>query len=48
LAQACEIAIGEVGGFLAGNSSITQVTFACFSEGIEKELRQALRVFQER
>ena len=48
LAQACEIAIGEVGGFLAQDSTVSQVTFACFSEGIEKELRQALRVFQER
>ncbi len=46
LAQACEIAIGEVGSFLAASSVITQVTFACFSEGIEKELRQALRLFQ--
>jgi O-acetyl-ADP-ribose deacetylase len=47
LAQACEIAIGEVGRFLAEDTTISQVTFACFSEGIEKELRRALQVFQQ-
>ena len=36
--QACEIAVREVGTFLADDTTITQITFACFSETIEKEI----------
>jgi O-acetyl-ADP-ribose deacetylase len=42
VAQACEIAVREVGKFLADDTTITQITFACFSETIEKEMERAL------
>ncbi len=45
MAQACAIAVGEVGNFLADDTTINQVTFACFSEAIEMELRAVLQSF---
>lgn len=45
--QACAIAVGEVGRFLGDNATIDQVTFACFSEAIEKELCSALQAFEK-
>lgn len=45
--QACMIAVGEVGRFLAGNATISQVTFVCFSEGLEQEMRRALDIFEK-
>ncbi len=45
--RACEIAVGEVGRFLAENATIGQVTFVCFSEGLEQEMRSALDIFKK-
>lgn len=47
LSQACQIAIREVGDFLERNTSVSQVTFACFSEKVQKELQGALQIFKE-
>ncbi len=44
LGQACEIAIREVKAFLEGNRDFAQVTFACFSEKVQKELEEALKL----
>jgi O-acetyl-ADP-ribose deacetylase len=45
--KACEIAVREVGEFLADDTTITQITFACFSETIEKEMVRALDAFKK-
>ncbi len=46
LSEACTIAVGEVGKFLADDTTIAQVTFACFSEATARELERALEAFQ--
>jgi O-acetyl-ADP-ribose deacetylase len=45
--QACEIAVREAGTFLADNTTITQITFVCFSETIEQEMARALDSFKK-
>lgn len=40
--EAAAIAIGETGAFLAGNTSITQVVFACFGEDVLAAFQDAL------
>ena len=40
--QACAIAAAEVVNFLARNTAISQVTFVCFSDALESEMRIAL------
>jgi O-acetyl-ADP-ribose deacetylase len=47
VAQACAIAVREVGRFLAEDATISQVTFACFSDGMVQEIRLALDIFQK-
>ena len=44
---ACAIAVREVGRFLAEDATISQVTFSCFSEGMEQEMRRALEIFKK-
>ncbi len=40
IAEACDIAMREVGNFLDKSDAISTVYFACFSREIEKELRR--------
>jgi len=40
--QACQIAVGEVAKFLADDTTMTQITFACFSDTMAQEMRTAL------
>ncbi|MGE4047415.1 MAG: O-acetyl-ADP-ribose deacetylase [Acetobacteraceae bacterium] len=40
--EAAAIAIGETGAFFAGNTSITQVVFACFGEDVLAAFQDAL------
>ena len=47
VAQACEIAIREVGKFLADDMTMTQITFACFSDTIAHEMRTALDSYKK-
>jgi O-acetyl-ADP-ribose deacetylase (regulator of RNase III) len=42
IAKACEIAIVEVKKAIAKDSSIQKVIFACFSDEVEKALKDAL------
>jgi O-acetyl-ADP-ribose deacetylase len=44
--QACEIAVREVGTFLADDRTIRQIIFACFSETIEQEMVRAFNAFK--
>jgi O-acetyl-ADP-ribose deacetylase (regulator of RNase III) len=44
---ACTIAVREVGRFLANDTTISQVAFACFSESMEQEMRMALDIFKK-
>ena len=45
--QACAIAVREVGRFLADDATIRQVTFACFSESLEQEMRMAVDAYSK-
>jgi O-acetyl-ADP-ribose deacetylase len=47
VAQACGVAVREVGKFLADDTTITQITFACFSDAMEKEFHQAFDSFKK-
>ena len=48
VAQACAVAVREVGRFLEEDTTVSQVTFACFSEGMEQEMRSALDIYKKK
>ncbi|MDR3630159.1 MAG: O-acetyl-ADP-ribose deacetylase [Desulfocapsaceae bacterium] len=47
-AQACAIATAEVVNVLAGDTTMSQVIFACFSDALEEEMRVALQVSERK
>jgi O-acetyl-ADP-ribose deacetylase (regulator of RNase III) len=47
VAQACEIAVEEVAKFLADDTTMTQITFVCFSDTMENEMRKAFDSFKK-
>jgi O-acetyl-ADP-ribose deacetylase len=47
VAQACEIAVREVGKFLADDTTMIQITFACFSDTMAQEIHAALDSYKK-